>query len=299
MPAIDTLSLPRAAPWRRYYELTKPRVVLLMLFTALVGMILAIEGPVPWERLILGLVGIALASAAGAVINHVVDQRIDALMARTRGRPLPTGQVDSRAALVFAAGLAVTGVLTLIIGVNGLTALLTFVAMIGYAGIYTIFLKRTTPQNIVWGGAAGAAPPLLGAAAITGGVDVQALTLFLIVFIWTPPHFWPLAIHRSDEYRHANIPMLPVTHGLRFTKTQVLLYSFMLFAVSLLPFAIQSAGLLYLAVAIPLGLGFIYQAWRLYMGSGRQHAMATFRYSILYLMGIFAALVADRLLPLG
>lgn len=294
MPAVSIFGVPAAASWKRYYDLTKPKVVLLMLFTAFVGMLLTTQGPLPWGQMLAGLVGIGLVSAAGAAVNHVVDRRIDALMARTRHRPLPTGQVDTAGGLLFATVIAVTGVSVLIAGTNLLTALLTFLAMVGYAVGYTVFLKRTTPQNVVWGGAAGAAPPLLGAAAVTGEVGVDALVLFLIIFIWTPPHFWPLAIHRLDDYRRADIPMLPVTHGLPFTKFQVLIYSCMLLAVSLLPFALQTSGLLYLAGAVPLGLGFVVHAWRLYRGSGSAHAMATFRYSIIYLFALFALLIADR-----
>ena len=294
MRALDAISLPATIPWKRYWELTKPRVVALMLFTALVGMILATEGPLPWAKVILGLTGIALASAAGAVVNHIVDRKIDAVMARTRGRPLPTHQIDTGSALVFAAVLASAGMFVLAGGVNLLTALLTFSAMIGYALIYTVLLKRWTPQNVVWGGAAGAAPPLLGATAVSGEVTVDALLLFLIIFIWTPPHFWPLAIHRIDDYRQAKIPMLPVTHGIAFTKAQVLNYAFMLFAVSLFPFAAHTAGLVYLAGAVPLGLVFIYHAWRLYRSEGRKHAMATFKFSIVYLFALFALLIADH-----
>jgi protoheme IX farnesyltransferase len=299
MPAVDALHTAPAITWKRYLELTKPRVVALLLFTALVGMLLEIEGEVPWGRLVFGLIGIGLASAAGAAINHVVDRHIDGVMQRTQRRPLPSGELDSASALAFAALLGTAGVVILATWVNLLTTLLTFGAMIGYAVIYTLLLKRTTPQNVVWGGAAGAAPPLLGAAAITGQVTEGALLLFLIVFIWTPPHFWPLAIRRRDDYRNAAIPMLPVTHGLAFAKTQVLLYSFMLLAVSLLPFAARTAGWLYLAGAVPLGLGFIVHAWRLYRGSGDEGAMATFRYSIVYLFVLFALLLADHSLAAG
>jgi protoheme IX farnesyltransferase len=296
MRAVDTIALPATGSWKRYLELTKPRVVALMLFTALVGMLLSVDGAVPWQRIMFGLIGIALASGAGAVVNHVVDQKIDAVMERTRGRPLPTHQVDSTSALGFASLLAGAGMVILIMGVNVLTALLTFAAMIGYAGIYTLVLKRWTPQNVVWGGAAGAAPPLLGATAVSGEVTLDGLLLFLIIFIWTPPHFWPLAIARMDEYRQAKIPMLPVTHGVRFTKMQILNYALMLLAVSLFPFASQSAGWIYLGGAVPLGLAFVYHAWKLYRSEGRRHAMATFRFSIIYLFALFALLIADHML---
>ncbi|SCZ53574.1 heme o synthase [Thiohalomonas denitrificans] len=295
MPLSDAVCATPAASWRRYLSLTKPRIVGLMLFTALVGMFLAIDdSAMPWSRILFGLLGIGLAAGAGAVINHLLDAHIDAIMERTRHRPMPSGQIGSTGALGFALILAVSAMAILTGLVNVLTAALTFTAMIGYAVLYTAFLKRSTPQNIVWGGAAGASPPLLGAAAVTGEVTLDALLLSLIIFVWTPPHFWPLAIHRVDDYRHAKIPMLPVTHGLHFTKTQVLLYSIMLMAVALLPFVTRSAGILYLLGVIPLGLGFIWHAWRLYRGERDEHAMVTFRYSILYLFGLFALLLADH-----
>lgn len=281
---------------RQYIELTKPRVVLLMLLTALAGMLLSVSGPVPWEKVLFGLAGIGFAAAAGAAFNHVVDRRIDGLMSRTQHRPLPSGQLDSESALIFAFLLTGAAVLTLLTWTNPLATLLTLAAMVGYAVFYTVLLKRTTPQNIVWGGAAGAAPPVLGGAAVTGELTTDALLLFLIIFVWTPPHFWPLAIHRREEYRRAGIPMLPVTHGVEFTKRQVLIYSWMLFAVTLLPFATERAGLLYLAGAVPLAVGFIYHAARLAGESGPGHAMATFRYSILYLFLLFALLLGDRAL---
>lgn len=296
MRVTDAITLPAPPFWKRYLELTKPRVVALMLFTALVGMVLVVEGPAPWERMLLGLMGIALASGAGAVINHVVDRKIDAVMARTRGRPLPTHRVDTPSALVFAAVLAFAAMVVLAAGVNLLTAVLTFSAMIGYAGVYTVLLKRWTPQNVVWGGAAGAAPPLLGATAVTGEITIDGLMLFLIVFVWTPPHFWPLAIARMDEYRHAHIPMLPVTHGIGFTKAQILGYALMLLAVSLFPFAIGMAGWIYLCAAVPLGLRFVWHAWRLYRSDETERAMATFRFSIIYLSALFTVLIADHLI---
>ena len=295
MPATDLVYAPSTASWKRYLSLTKPRIVALMLFTALVGMLLAIEGTtLPWDRILFGLLGIGLAAGAGAVINHLLDARIDAIMERTRHRPMPSGHIDGAGALGFATLLATSAMIILAGLVNSVSAALAFAAMIGYAVIYTIFLKRATPQNIVWGGAAGASPPVLGAAAITGEITLDALLLSLIIFIWTPPHFWPLAIHRVDDYRLAKIPMLPVTHGLHFAKTQVLLYSIMLTAVTLLPFATQNAGAIYLAGVIPLGLGFIWCAWRLYCGKRDEYAVTTFRYSILYLFSLFALLLADH-----
>ena len=296
--ATGEISVTNAAAlsWRRYYELTKPKVVLLIAFTALVGMLLSTPGAVPWEPLLFGLLGISLAAASGAVINHVVDQRIDAVMERTSGRPIPSGRMDTPHALVFALLLAAVSMAVLVAWTNPLTALLTFFALIGYAGIYTMFLKRNTPQNIVWGGIAGAAPPLLGWCAITGEVTLEPFLLLLIIFVWTPPHFWPLAIHRRDEYARAGLPMLPVTHGIAFTKQQVLLYSLMLVAVSLMPFMIHMSGYLYLAGAVTLGAGFVYHALVLLRSEGRAHAMKTFGYSIVYLSLLFALLLADHYL---
>ena len=282
--------------WQHYYEMTKPKVVLLIAFTALVGMLLSTDGLTPWQPLLFGLVGISLAAACGAVVNHIIDQRIDALMDRTHWRPFPSGHMDTPHALAFAVALGTASMLILTLLVNPLTALLTFCALIGYAVIYTLFLKRNTPQNIVWGGLAGAAPPLLGWCAITGEVTTEAFLLLLIIFVWTPPHFWPLAIHRRDDYAKAGIPMLPVTHGVEFTKQQVLIYAVMLLAVSLLPFIIHMSGRLYLAGALLLGGGFIYHALRLWRSAGREHAMQTFGYSIVYLSLLFALLLADHYL---
>ncbi len=288
----------RSIAWRRYYDLTKPKVVALILFTALVGMLLASPGMVPWQPLAFGLLGIGLASAAGAALNHVVDQRIDAVMERTRNRPLPAGDMDTPHALFFALTLAGLSVLLLGTLVNPLTALLTFSAFIGYAVIYTMYLKRRTPQNIVWGGLAGAAPPLLGWTAVTGEVHTNALLLVLLIFVWTPPHFWALAIKRREEYARAGIPMLPVTHGVAFTKLQVLIYSLMLLAVSLLPFMNRMSGLLYLAGALVLGVGFVFQALRLWRSDDDRYAMRTFGYSILYLTALFGFLLADHYIGL-
>jgi len=284
--------------WRRYFELIKPKVVGLILFTALVGMLLATPGMVPLPTLFFGLLGIGLCAGSGAALNHVVDQRIDALMDRTRERPLPSGDLDARHALVFALGLAAVSVLVLVVFVNPLTALLTFVAFIGYAVIYTMYLKRATPQNIVWGGIAGAMPPLLGWTAVTGEVSVEGLLLALLVFVWTPPHFWALAIKRRDEYALADIPMLPVTHGLTYTKLQILIYSLLLFWVSLMPFMIHMSGPLYLVGALGLGSGFVYQSVRLLRSQGDTLAMKTFSYSVFYLSVLFTFLLADHYLGL-
>lgn len=282
-------------PFKKYYELCKPKVVYLIVFTAIVGMLLSTHGAVPLDLFFFATVGIGLAAASGAAINHWVDQRIDMVMERTHNRPLPQGEMSSASALVFAISLGVISMLILVTRVNMLTALLTLTSLIGYAVIYTMFLKRSTPQNIVLGGAAGAAPPALGWAAMTGELNTEALLLFLIIFIWTPPHFWALAIKRKDEYARAGLPMLPVTHGVVFTKVHILMYTLMLFAVTLMPFVIKMTGLIYLAGAIALGAGFIYHAVKLYRtGNSDSHAMKTFAYSIFYLSALFLFLLADH-----
>lgn len=291
-----TPAVPLGLAWRRYYDLTKPKVVFLILFTALVGMLLSTPGLVALPTLIFGLAGIGLAAAAGAAINHVVDQRIDAIMERTRNRPLPTGDLDAPNALAFALGLLALSMLILVSLVNPLTAVLTFFAFVGYGVIYTVFLKRSTPQNIVWGGLAGALPPLLGWTAVTNAVSLEPLVLVLLIFIWTPPHFWALAIKRREEYARAGIPMLPVTHGVAFTKLQVLIYTLLLLVVSLMPFKMHTSGYLYLAGALWLGTTFVYHAWRLYREEGDGHAMRTFGYSIVYLNLLFFFLLADHYL---
>ena len=291
-----TARLSYSASWRDYYALTKPKVVGLITFTAMVGMLLARPTMVPLDVLVFGSIGIALVAAAAAAINHMVDQRIDGLMARTRGRPLPTGHLDSRRALLFAASICFVGMALLLVYTNVLTALLTLGSLIGYAGVYTMYLKRATPQNIVIGGAAGAAPPLLGWAAVSGQIDPGALLLFLIIFTWTPPRFWALAIHRREDYKRADVPMLPVTHGVAYTRFQVLLYAIVLFAVSLLPFAIGMSGWLYLSAAALLGARFVWYAWVLWSRRDNRYAMPTFVYSITYLSGLFAALLADHFL---
>ncbi len=280
--------------FKKYYYLTKPKVVALIIFTAAVGMLLAGVETVPLSQSLAAIVGIALAAASGAAINHWVDQKIDVIMERTKNRPLPHGDLSSAQALTFALSLAVISMVLLVVWVNNLTAILTFISLMGYAVIYTVYLKHATPQNIVLGGAAGAAPPLLGWTAITGTVNTEAVLLFLIIFIWTPPHFWALAIRRKDEYAKAGIPMLPVTHGVKYTKLLILLYSLMLFSVSLLPFVIKMSGLIYLIAAIILGVVFIIFAWKLYVDEKNEYAMKTFSYSILYLSLIFLFLLADH-----
>ena len=282
------------ALWKQYLELCKPNVVLLIIFTAIVGMLLSTPGFIPFDTFVFASIGIGMAAASGAAINHWVDQKIDAQMERTKARPLPTGGISSASALIFALLLGAISMVILLAFVNALTAILTFICIIGYAVIYTMFLKRTTPHNIVLGGAAGAAPPVLGWAAITGEVHTEALLLFLIIFIWTPPHFWALAIKRRDEYAKVGLPMLPVTHGVEFTKIQVLLYTVMLLSVTMIPFVIEMSGLVYLAGAVALGIGFIYHAYKLYRCEMDEHAMKTFAYSIFYLTALFAFFLADH-----
>jgi protoheme IX farnesyltransferase len=285
------------AEWRDYYTLTKPGVVQLLVFTAIVGMFLAVPGMVPVEVLIAASLGIGLAAAAGAVVNQVLDQRIDAQMARTRNRPLPQGRVTERDALAFAMGLGLAGLAVLVVFVNALTAALTFASLIGYAVVYTVYLKRATPQNIVIGGAAGAAPPVLGWTAVTNSVDPHALLLFLIIFTWTPPHFWALAIARRADYERADIPMLPVTHGVALTKSFVVYYTILLIVVTVLPYITGMAGLLYLIGALLLGGGFLYYALQLKLAPRQDSPMTTFRYSIAYLMALFSFLLVDHYIP--
>jgi protoheme IX farnesyltransferase len=288
-----------AAPtrWRSFYELTKPRVVMLIVFTSIVGTLLAVPGMPPLDALFFGNLGIALAASSAAVVNHVLDERIDAQMSRTKRRPLPTGKLSARAALIFAAVLCVASMTILVALVNPLTAVLTFASLIGYAVIYTVWLKRATSQNIVIGGAAGAAPPVLGWAAVTNSIDPNALLLFLIVFVWTPPHFWALAIARKDEYAKVNIPMLPVTHGIPFTRLQVVLYTLLLTAVTLMPFVTGMSGLIYLAAALVLNGMFIWHAFAMKLTERAHLPMKVFRFSITYLMWLFAALLVDHYLP--
>ena len=290
----SSIDLPATGRVREYLELTKPRVVALIVFTALVGMLLAVPGLPPWDLLLFGMLGIALAAGSAAAINHLLDQKADALMARTRRRPLPTGHLRSTQAALFAFVLGGLSMLVLGVGVNLLTALLTFASLIGYAFVYTLWLKHATPQNIVIGGAAGAAPPVLGWTAVTGEVSGDALLLFLIVFIWTPPHFWALALYRAKEYSRAGIPMLPVTHGNDFTRLHILLYTILLTAVTIMPFASRLSGGIYLTGAMLLNAVFLYHAWRLYRAYSDDRARRTFVYSIQYLMALFALLLIDH-----
>lgn len=296
---MATLLSAQRASWRDYLELTKPKVVVLMLITSLAGMFLATRAGVSWSVLLFGNLGIGFCAGGAAVVNHVVDRRIDALMARTHKRPLAQGRVEPLPALLFALALALLGMALLLVFTNALTAWLTLASLLGYAVLYTGFLKRATPQNIVIGGLAGAAPPLLGWVAVSGHVSAEPLLLVLIIFAWTPPHFWALAIHRKEEYAKADIPMLPVTHGERYTKLHILLYTLVLLAVSLLPYAIHMSGPLYLACALVLGLRFLQWAWVLYRGSRPHAEIGTFKYSIGYLFALFIALLLDHYLLLN
>ena len=294
---FDTINEPVIARWRDYCSLTKPRVVQLLVFTAIVGMFLAVPGMVPWDILLFGSLGIGFSAASGAAVNHVLDQRLDAEMVRTRDRPLPTGRINEKDALTFAICLGFVGIAVLVRLVNLLTAMLTFLSLIGYAVVYTVYLKRATPQNIVIGGAAGASPPVLGWTAVTNDVTGYALLLFLIIFTWTPPHFWALAVARRDDYAKAGVPMLPVTHGLEVTKSFVLYYTILLLLVSLLPYLTGVAGVLYFFGALLLGVGFIYYAILLKYGRAENIAMRTFAYSISYLIALFTFLLADHYIP--
>jgi protoheme IX farnesyltransferase len=282
----------------QYYQLCKPRVVILIVFTAVVGMILAVPGWPPVSALIFGTIGIGLAASSAAAINHLLDQRIDAVMARTRNRPLPSGQLSAKQVLIFALTLGAISMTVLSALVNTLTAVLTFFSLIGYAIIYTVWLKRATPQNIVIGGAAGAAPPVLGWTAVTASIDPNALILFLIIYVWTPPHFWALAIHRRDDYAKADIPMLPVTHGPRFTRWHILFYTILLVIVATLPYLTGMSGLLYLAGVTVLNLGFLWYVLRLLNDNDERLPMQTFGYSIIYLMVLFVFLLADHFLQM-
>ncbi|OWL85657.1 heme o synthase [Halopseudomonas aestusnigri] len=287
-------AVPVRAGWRDYLELTKPKVVALMIITSAIGMLLASEQAVPWSILLLGNLGIALCAGSAAAINHVVDRRIDIHMARTQRRPMAQGRVEPLNAVLFAILLGSAGLAVLLSWTNTLTALLTLASLLGYALIYTAFLKRATPQNIVIGGVAGAAPPLLGWTAVTGQIQAEGLLLVLIIFAWTPPHFWALAIHRKAEYAKVDIPMLPVTHGEHYTKLHILLYTFILLAVSLLPFVIHMSGPLYLVAAVALGLRFIDWAVALLRDSRPHAAIKTFKYSLWYLLWLFVALLLDH-----
>jgi len=282
--------------WRDYLEMCKPKVVLMMILTSAIGMMLASSGLPDLNVMIFGNIGIALMAGSAAAINHVVDRKVDTLMSRTKNRPLAKGKVSVVSGLVFAMLLGLLGMALLIIQINPLTAWLTFASLIGYAVVYTLFLKRATPQNIVIGGIAGAAPPLLGWTSVTGVIDPNSLLLVLIIFAWTPPHFWALAIHRKAEYAKADIPMLPVTHGEAYTKIQILLYTFILFAVSLFPFITGMSGYLYLVSALALGSRFIYWAVVMIKNSRPNAPINTFKFSITYLMLLFVALLFDHYL---
>jgi protoheme IX farnesyltransferase len=277
-----------------YYELTKPKVVLLLLLTALVGMCLASDSWISWQILTAGLIGIGFLSSAAAVVNHVVDRKIDGKMARTFNRPVAKGKVTPQKALMFASVLTIVGYAILELWVNRLTAVLTLAGLLGYAVVYTMYLKRATPQNIVIGGLAGAIPPLLGWTAVTGEIHAHALLLVLIVFTWTPPHFWALAIHREKDYAKAQVPMLPVTHGIEFTKTSILLYTVLLCVVCLLPYLVGMSGLIYLIGSSLLNAGFFFYAWKLKFTATEQTAMQTFKFSIIHLMVLFVVLLVDH-----
>lgn len=287
-------------PFNQYWQLTKPRVVALIVFTAIIGMFLAVPGLPPWRALVFGNLGIWLAAASAAAINHLLDQRIDSVMARTARRPLPTGSLNPTQVLLFAMLLGVASMTVLAVFVNTLCAILTFASLIGYAIIYTGFLKRATPQNIVIGGAAGAAPPMLGWVAATGEVHPFSLLLFLIIFIWTPPHFWALAIFRREDYSRAQVPMLPVTHGVVYTRWQILFYTILLVLVTLLPWIAGMSGVFYLGGALVLNAGFLYYAVRLIKPPSEAFAMQMFGYSVWYLMALFAFLLIDHwLMPIA
>jgi heme o synthase len=290
-PLISALSRPG---WRAYLSLTKPKVSLLIVFTAIVGMVLASPGMVPLPALVFGTLGIAMASGAAAALNHILDRRIDKQMARTRRRPLATGNLRTSQALVFAGVLCVSSMAVLWLSAGWLCALLTFGSVIGYAVIYTGWLKRATPQNIVIGGAAGAAPPVLGWVAVTHSIDAQALMLFMIIFTWTPPHFWSLAIARREEYAKVGIPMLPVTHGVPYTRLQIVLYTVLLILCTLMPVLVGMSGLIYLIVALALDARFLYLALALHRGIRPDLPIRTFRFSITYLMALFAAIIVDH-----
>ncbi|WP_337164276.1 heme o synthase [Vibrio fluvialis] len=292
--AVHTASA--SSRWHIYLTLTKPKVVALMLLTALVGMCLAQPGFMPLKAAVLGLSGIGLMAGAAAAFNHLIDRRIDAMMARTYKRPLPSGEIQASRVMLFALSLGACGFAILYWGVNGLTAWLTFASLLGYAVVYTLYLKRATPQNIVIAGLAGAMPPLLGWTSVTGELHANAWLLVMIIFIWTPPHFWALAIHRRDDYAKADIPMLPVTHGVEYTKTSILLYTFLLALVCLLPVLVGMSGVIYFAASSVLSAGFIYSAWALKYDPDNSSAMNTFKYSIYHLMMLFIALLLDHYL---
>jgi len=287
-----------SASWRDYYELCKPSVVMLMILTSVIGMLLAVPGMVPLDVLLIGNLGIALCAGSAAAVNHLVDRHVDQKMARTFNRPIAKGRVEPMQAVIFAATIGTLGLTLLVVFINTLTAMLTLVSLLGYAVVYTLFLKRATPQNIVIGGIAGAAPPLLGWTAVTGEIHGHALLLVLIIFAWTPPHFWALAVHRKDEYAKADIPMLPVTHGEQYTKVHILLYTIILVLVSLLPYITGMLNWLYLLGASVLGAGFLYWSLAMLWSKKPSVGMDTFKYSIVYLMALFVIMLLDHyLLP--
>ena len=291
---------PKRAIWRDYLELCKPKVVALMLLTSLIGMLLATPAMVSFDILFLGNLGIALCAGSAATINHLVDKRIDQKMQRTHNRPVAKGRVEPLHALLFALIIGVLGMMTLLLFINALTAWLTLASLLGYALVYTLFLKRASPQNIVIGGLAGAAPPLLGWTAVTNSIDGHGLLLVLIIFAWTPPHFWALAVHRKDDYAKADVPMLPVTHGERYTKLHILLYTILLYLVTLLPYLTGMFNWFYLLGAIVLGGGFLYWSIAMLLGKTPDAAMQTFKYSIVYLMALFIVMLLDHyLLPIN
>ena len=279
---------------KNYLELTKPKVVLMMLITAIIGMLLASKSLPSLYLVIISMIGIGLCASSAATINQIIDRNIDANMARTSNRPLPQGEITTFNASLFAFALMIVGTAILVSQVNTLTAVLTVASLIGYAFIYTVFLKRATPQNIVIGGLAGAAPPLLGWTSVTNSIDPNALLLVLIIFVWTPPHFWALAIYRKEDYARESIPMLPVTHGVRFTKLQIILYTVLLVLVSLLPYIVLMSGNIYLFSALGLGLFYLYSSIKMYLTDDEEYPMTSFKYSIYYIFLIFFALLADH-----
>ena len=279
---------------KNYLELTKPKVVLMMLITAIIGMLLASKSLPSLYLVIISMIGIGLCASSAATINQIIDRNIDANMARTSNRPLPQGEITTFNASLFAFALMIVGTAILVSQVNTLTAVLTVASLIGYAFIYTVFLKRATPQNIVIGGLAGAAPPLLGWTSVTNSIDPNALLLVLIIFVWTPPHFWALAIYRKEDYARESIPMLPVTHGVRFTKLQIILYTVLLVLVSLLPYIVLMSGNVYLFSALGLGLFYLYSSIKMYLTDDEEYPMTSFKYSIYYIFLIFFALLIDH-----
>ncbi len=294
MSQSETVNNSLSGAIQQYYDLTKPRVVMLIVFTAFVGMLLAVQGMPDLFTVAMACLGIGLAASSGAAMNQIIDMRADAIMARTQNRPLATGGLNVWQAVVFAALLCFFGMFILVKWVNELTAVLTFISMVGYGVIYTVFLKPASPQNIVIGGAAGAAPPLLGWVAMTGAITAEGCLLFLIIFAWTPPHFWALALYRREEYAEAGVPMLPVTHGEEFTRLQILLYTYILVAVTLMPFSIHMFGGIYLIGAFYLNARFMYYVFKLYKNYSDELSRTTFIYSIKYLMYLFAVMLVDH-----